>query len=374
MALKILHTSDVHLGAKLGYLGEKASAHRKQIEKTFETSVQLAIDQAVDLFLIAGDLFDSPYPSKANIALVINQIGKLIEAGIYVAIIPGNHDRLEQGSVFFRPEFSNLKSHNLKIFIKNTPEQWYINALDTTIHGVAIVQQKSKRSPLEGLQGDENSKYNIGLVHGSVDIISEPDNYPIYKEQIEKLNIDYLALGDWHSCLDINPKQPVCWYSGSPELINVSQRGSGNVLLVTVSEDNVEVEKKPVGEMSVVEHKIALNKYLNVDQIVEELEVIQNKQVVLGLTVSGLKKLDFDGELADLPEKLADKFFHVRVKEDVSLMLSKDELDQYPPEFVTGKFIRNLQSQKGQNKNENEIIDLAIQLGVKMLRGEYEDK
>src|SRR5215218_7377884 len=57
--LRILHTADVHLGARHADLGEQASAQRERQFGAFKASVDLAISKKVDVFLIAGDLFDS---------------------------------------------------------------------------------------------------------------------------------------------------------------------------------------------------------------------------------------------------------------------------------------------------------------------------
>ena len=57
--LRLLHTADIHLGARHSDLGEQAAAHRERQFAAFGRSVDLALEERVDLFLIAGDLFDS---------------------------------------------------------------------------------------------------------------------------------------------------------------------------------------------------------------------------------------------------------------------------------------------------------------------------
>jgi exonuclease SbcD len=148
MALKILQTSDIHLGAKLTYLGQKAVTHRHQIIDTFEKICNHALQNNYDMLLIAGDLFDSPFPSRNNITLVMEQISKLTEAGIYVVLIPGNHDRLVEGSVYTKQELGNYQSDFFKLFKKENAEQWFISKLDVTIHGSAVTSQKDKNTHL----------------------------------------------------------------------------------------------------------------------------------------------------------------------------------------------------------------------------------
>ena len=74
MSLKLFHTADIHLGSKFNYLGEKASEQRKQLEKSFEGIVENAIKEDSKVFLIAGDLFDSPFPAIETVNFAKLQI------------------------------------------------------------------------------------------------------------------------------------------------------------------------------------------------------------------------------------------------------------------------------------------------------------
>ena len=55
MAVKILHMADLHIGANESFLGEKAVSRRLEALLTFEKAVDLAKEERVQLFLIAGD-------------------------------------------------------------------------------------------------------------------------------------------------------------------------------------------------------------------------------------------------------------------------------------------------------------------------------
>ena len=57
--LRLLHTADVHLGARHADMGEQATAQRERQFDAFRATVDLALAEKVDLLLIAGDLFDS---------------------------------------------------------------------------------------------------------------------------------------------------------------------------------------------------------------------------------------------------------------------------------------------------------------------------
>ena len=70
MPLKILHTADVHLGAKFLGLGRKGEYQRTQLLQAFDDTVNLAIRERVNMMLIAGDLFDSASVSRSLLGRV----------------------------------------------------------------------------------------------------------------------------------------------------------------------------------------------------------------------------------------------------------------------------------------------------------------
>src|SRR5205814_8638251 len=69
--LRLLHTADVHLGARHTDLGEQAAAQRERQFAAFRTAVDLAITEKVDVVLIAGDLFDSNTQPKRSVERVV---------------------------------------------------------------------------------------------------------------------------------------------------------------------------------------------------------------------------------------------------------------------------------------------------------------
>ena len=85
--MKILHTSDWHLGRAFG----PVSLHDVQSEFC-DWVVDLARDRGVDAVIVAGDLFDRPIPPTESVRLWRSTLLALVEAGIAVIAIAGNHD------------------------------------------------------------------------------------------------------------------------------------------------------------------------------------------------------------------------------------------------------------------------------------------
>ncbi|HET7181153.1 MAG TPA: DNA repair exonuclease, partial [Candidatus Limnocylindrales bacterium] len=90
--LRLLHTADVHLGARHTDLGDRAATQRERQFAAFVATVDLALAEKVDLVLIAGDLFDSNVQPRRSVERAAAQLKRLVDARIRIVIAPGTHD------------------------------------------------------------------------------------------------------------------------------------------------------------------------------------------------------------------------------------------------------------------------------------------
>lgn len=370
MTLKLAHVSDVHLGAKLVYLGAKAEDHRNNIKKSFKNAVDTATMRGADIFVIAGDFFDSSFPSRSVQIFALDNIKRLIEKGIYVVLISGNHDRRESGSVYDSSMITEYKNVKFRLITKEIQEEWLIEELGTRIVAAGTEHQKNKKTPYAGLQRNENYKFNIGVFHGSVDIKGEPDNNPIRLADLKASKFNYFALGDWHNTLQA-VKGFDAWYSGSPELIDSDQERAGNMLFVTLDDARpASIEVVKVGSKSILKKEIDVGAFQSFEQIIQNLKTEKNKDLILNLTLKGLKSVDFVLNEQDIIQLLNEDYYFVNLKNETELKLTEKDLASYPQDMLIGRYIKLLMDQKKKDDNEsNEIIDEAIQLGVALLKG-----
>jgi len=85
--MKILHTSDWHVGKTIRGRS-RADEHRAVLAEI----AALAEEHAVDLVLVAGDLFETAAPTPEAEAIVYRALLDLTRTGAQVAVISGNHD------------------------------------------------------------------------------------------------------------------------------------------------------------------------------------------------------------------------------------------------------------------------------------------
>lgn len=85
--MKLLHTSDWHVGRAIRGRS-RADEHRGVLAEI----VAIAIDEVVDMVIVAGDLFDTASPTPTAERIVFQTIRDLASTGTEIVILAGNHD------------------------------------------------------------------------------------------------------------------------------------------------------------------------------------------------------------------------------------------------------------------------------------------
>ncbi len=88
MSLKIIHTSDWHLGQRF-YNHERMEEQEAFLDWLYEQLVE----QSVDALIVSGDIFDTLNPSATALKLYYSFIAKCVTIkGLQVIVTAGNHD------------------------------------------------------------------------------------------------------------------------------------------------------------------------------------------------------------------------------------------------------------------------------------------
>ena len=112
MTSKILHIADLHLGLPDVIWEEKNWSRQNEQKQSCNQAVQYCIKNKIETFIIGVDIFNSSKPSSYFIEQFYEIINPLLENGIGVIIIPGNHDiGVEQNLLraLGKPKIENLK-------------------------------------------------------------------------------------------------------------------------------------------------------------------------------------------------------------------------------------------------------------------------
>jgi len=85
--LKIIHTSDWHLGQH--FMGK---SRQPEHQAFLDWLIELAVEQKVDVIIVAGDIFDTGSPPSYARELYNQFIVALQATGVHLVILGGNHD------------------------------------------------------------------------------------------------------------------------------------------------------------------------------------------------------------------------------------------------------------------------------------------
>ncbi|MEI6462575.1 MAG: metallophosphoesterase [bacterium] len=365
--LKILHTSDIHIGTPFAWLQDRAGDSRQQIKKTFEDIVNMAIEKEINVVIITGDIFDSPFPSEINKLFYRDQLFRLSDNGIKTVILPGNHDRLEEGSIFTHNELYQ-NDPNIFVFDSEEKQEILLEELEITFFANTTLHQKSKISPLKGLKekvGSSSSRYKVVMAHGSVEMGFDNSNYPISKADIDSLHANYLALGDWHSYLDVSTPNQKAVYAGSPELVEWNQVNSGYVVIVELNEKVTKIERVKVGKRSFISLDIDLDTIKSLEDLQNTIKSKAGMDNVLMVTLNGMASFGFDK--SELEESLESSFFYLEVNNKAIETVDWKQYENLEEHTVVGEYVRLLK-ENIKSDPDDPVLKKALSYGVSLIK------
>ena len=376
--LKIIHTSDLHIGAKFGTFGEKAEAQRKAILNALAKIVDMAIERSAHIVLISGDLFDSNFPSRVSVDFVKSQLKRLNDAKIHAAILPGTHDCLSQDSIYKRERFG-AEMPFVFVFDDASVMQKEFTDINLTLFAKPNTTNKSTESPtafLESVVKSASTKYKVAMAHGSVQIEGKAaaDDMPITLREISSSGVQYLALGHWHGCQEFSFGSTIAWYAGSPEITYQEGKGGlgqGYAVLVEIDDGAVKAEPARVSEKELKEIDIDMQIYENMDNVYHEIEKSAGSNVILRVNIFGFSDAVGLIDAEKMEEDFRDKFFSISVKDDTTLKIGEITGQNYPEELVIGQFVRIMRAKiDGEtDADQRRILEEALQIGVAELEG-----
>ena len=207
--IRVVLTADNHLGRYYAKMSPSVLAERrKRLRQAFEQIVQFACAQPTHLFLIAGDLFDSPNPRNIERTYVADALRRLREHGVTVIAIGGNHDTpkssTEQGGHVPQSIYQELGA---LVFFDQNPviQPWIGEIADVKVAVRGITPSPNLlpgHNPLDGVTFDgDDADVRILLMHCAIEGMIHPDAQEamLSRAAIESLQgVDYLFVGDIH--------------------------------------------------------------------------------------------------------------------------------------------------------------------------------
>jgi exonuclease SbcD len=231
--LKILHTADIHLDSDSYGNADQRQAHRALYRRCFEAIVERALAEAVDLVLIAGDLFDHNRVPDETVGFVQEQLRRLHQPTV---ILPGNHDCLYTNAIYDRHNLT-AACPNVRVITELDGQVLEFPELDVVIWGRAMEEHEPGFHPLAHIPPRHDQRWHIAMAHGFFygERQHADRSSPIFAEEIRDTGWDYVALGHQHVLTDVSQGSVRAYYSGAPLVNWRGESPSGHVLLLDFS-------------------------------------------------------------------------------------------------------------------------------------------
>ncbi|SHK67343.1 DNA repair exonuclease SbcCD nuclease subunit [Clostridium cavendishii DSM 21758] len=368
-AIKILHCADLHFDTPFGDLSREISEIRKEeIKETFSKIIKVAKSEKVDMFFIAGDLFDNLTAEKSTLEFIRSAMESLNDIKVFIAA--GNHDPYSTNSFYSMIQWpENVYIFNEDIEAVEIPE------LNTVVYGASFKEKYIKSSNLKGFIADKKYENHIKLMilHGDISQTEGGNEYnPITLEQIEKSSVDYLALGHRHSFSNVNRVGNTYYaYSGCPEARGFDELGDKGVIIGEVSKNYVNLEFRPVCKRRYRIKEIDITGLFTSDEIKDKIiSSLSSKEME-----DDLFKIILKGEVSEefiirekvIENKLKENFFFIKIIDNTSLKVDYEALRG---EFsIKGIFSSKLLKEiaECEDEDEKEVLNLALKLGIQSL-------
>ena len=247
ITMKILHTSDWHLGHVL-YGHDRTDEQQDMLDQM----VEIVKEQQPDVFLLCGDVFHTSQPSNAIQTMLSDALVSIHKANPEMVIVmtAGNHDSGTKHEIFRTPwralkvyaigqlEKENVDEHIIEVLGKgyviaipyvnerNLPEGFFQQLLDKVAamntEGLPVVM--TAHTTVKGcdfLGHDQGSEYVVGGID-SIDLEQLGEGY------------DYLALGHIHHEQFIHSGKHNVRYSGTPLPISFDETYNHSVSMVEI--------------------------------------------------------------------------------------------------------------------------------------------
>jgi DNA repair exonuclease SbcCD nuclease subunit len=235
---RFLHTGDLHLDSPLEGLSAEAPPEvlailRSATTEAWRNVVRLAIAEAVDFVVVAGDVFEMSSPTLIGQTRFRDGLAELEAAGIRSFVVHGNHDPLDgrswAPSLHFPDAVHRFGTDAVEIVpvLRDGREIARVN-------GRSYPRSAVTDNYALGFHADPDAPFSIGLLHTNVGDRPGHHNYaPCSLDDLRASGMDYWALGHIHQPGQVLADPPA-WYCGIPQGRDPGELGARGCYVVDV--------------------------------------------------------------------------------------------------------------------------------------------
>ncbi|MGJ8455241.1 metallophosphoesterase family protein [Pseudothermotoga sp. U03pept] len=367
--MKILHTSDWHLGLE-SWMGSRAVDRLEETKNSLSHLVEIAEKEKVEVVLITGDVLHKKNAPRIEVLNVLSEIVSSFARIAPTFLVMGNHDW--QGL----KTWNNLPVKNL--FVVDRPDQVTLEKIKIFFLPYVDPQRLlgMKDDPLAAAgeylnnflvqvrnQIDE-TKINILAGHLLIEGLIESDEESSIGVQIKKsvipTGLNYVALGHIHN-RSVVQQSPLTCYAGSPIALDFGEEKDNKGAIV------VEFEKDRVRVHQINTPRKSLKTFSVLDYSEDALRSLTKELK----SFDGYARVIFDSHPSDEVRRYLMENFECVVK----VQFKKSERQSQQPSIVTREKVDILQLYDKYVKGRfGETEVLMVDLVKKILKEVEEDQ
>lgn len=370
---RILHLADLHLGDRHSFVGHRSAERAREADSILRRIVDdvLGNDSRVAGVIIAGDLFDHYAPEATLVEEVRKQLQRLVDGGILLLTVPGNHDELSYPNCAYR-ELEDRWPGTLATSPSATKvAEWTIADVDIDLYAMAFVAGRSK-APFDAFDVENPDRFNVAVFHGSLDLQSGDRSVPLSSRELQKLNLDYIALGHLHTPSERKLGSGKVAYCGRIEGSSFRDPGGAPLLEVEVTPSGPVLHRTKVLGRTIETVEVGVGTCMNEDEVDQRLQRIfgdHDEDRIVRARLVGSPGFVVLPEV--LQTRWKDRFYHFEV-EGPGTPLSDSDLEELATEpTVRGRFVRIAleKIETMQTERERQVAQLALREGLTAFSG-----
>lgn len=368
-SVKILHTADIHIGARESFLGANADKRRFETLMTFERIMDLAAKEDVSLVAVAGDLFDSNGIEETFIKSVFDKISSYPQ--IKVVFSAGNHDPLNAESPFLNRELPE------NLYVLGTKDECItLEELKLRVYGRSFERNCLKGEEFFTLKTDPEY-INLLVQHGDLKSDLNSEYNAITPQFVKNSGMDYIALGHLHKRTEIGRIDNTFFaYCGCPEGQGFDELDDKGVYIGEIGKGVCSLSFISVSKRKHIEKTVDISNAQNTADIAE-LVLSSLKSEYGDNFGENLYKIILSGEISEQTEvnlsqitsRLEEKLYFVKLRDNTEYKIDYAQLAKEPT--LMGVFVkRMLEKEKNASEEEKQSLKKALKLGLRAFKAE----
>lgn len=361
-SIKLLHTADIHIGAKESYLDAVSAERRAETLLTFESTVQTARENGVRLFLIAGDAFDS---NRIENALADGFFSCIKDAkDIHFVFSAGNHDPLSAESPFL----CRKAPENLHI-IPAHDSCVTLDDIGVRVYGASFNSVYKKGEARFSMIPPNDDFINIMCIHGELSHGLNSNYNSVTEEFIRNSGMDYIALGHMHRRTEVMRLGSTYFaYCGCPEGHGFDETGEKGVYIGTVSKGECNLDFVPTARRMYICEKTDVS---DAEDIAEKILTVLSQKYGEGFR-NNLYKIVLIGGIAEGTEinlseilaRISAQVYFAKLRDETHTVADFDEISR--EKSLKGVFVKKMLERINiADEAEKKRLYAALRLGIR---------